>query len=158
MLLGAMAACLVGVGTSLAADVKADVLSQVKQKAREVVKEQLEDVFRGFKIPDSCQIKFNAAKKVAQEQQQACVDSPTPDSPVGKFNKMTNTEALAYCGDLTGLQCAAKLARAQAKFCAIEAAKAIAKAKVIAAQCERCAKIPELEDDLVDLKNECKAK
>lgn len=90
-----------------------------------------------LKFEDPCAREYNEAVKAAEAEAKACLnpDSPPAGSPLAKFNALTNAQLGSFCGDKTLDACVAGVLLDQKKFCAINAAKAKARAKSALSKC-----------------------
>lgn len=138
------AALLLASSGAFAADklTQADVKNLLKGKVNKNIQDVLADLRGGGPIAAECKADFDAAVKAAEAEATACnnVDAPPAGSPLDKFLKLNNLQVQEFCGSLTGDQCADKVLADQAKFCAKERAKDVAKAKAIKANCEKLVK------------------
>jgi hypothetical protein len=96
-------------------------------EAAKAVKKQQEDLLKEFdkkfklvldpgKI--ECYKDYNEAVKQASKVWSACVNNPSPDSPLGKFNAMTNVQLAQFCGKKTLQECVTQVISQQRSFCA----------------------------------------
>jgi len=90
-----------------------------------------------LKFEDPCAREYNDAVKAAEAEGRACLDADNPPagSPLAKFNALNNAQLGAFCGDKTLEACVAGVLQDQKKFCAINAAKAKARAKSALSKC-----------------------
>lgn len=114
------------------ADAKAAV-----RKASDAALIELRRDLPELKFEDPCAREYNEAVKAAEAEAKACLnpDSPPAGSPLAKFNALTNAQLAAFCGDKTLDACVANVLLDQKKFCAINAAKAKARAKSALSKC-----------------------
>jgi hypothetical protein len=108
------------------------------RKANDAVLADFRRQFPELKFEDPCAREYNEAIKAAEAEHTACLDisNPPAGSPYADFNANA-AKTLTDCGN-AGLSldaCMDKLAKAQAKFCAINAAKAKARAKTAQQKC-----------------------
>ncbi len=128
--------------------------SQVKSKVPSALEEAIRDL-KAIKVAPPCQAEFDAAVREAQAEAQAClnIDNPPPGSPFDTFNKKNAAGQQVFCDDAErthpGKTCGDVLIADQQRFCAINAAKAKARAKSIEARCLAC---EQKKKELADLK------
>lgn len=94
--------------------------------------------FPDLRFEDPCAREYNEAIKEAEAEHTACLDiaNPPAGSPYAEFNA-SPAATLTSCGN-AGLSldaCMDKLAKAQTKFCAINAARAKIRAKLALRKC-----------------------
>lgn len=120
---------------------KADVKAQIKAKSAAAVTNSLAGL-RGLTIGSECKAKFDAAVKAAEAEKTACmnVDNPPAGSPIAEFNAFSQLQHDQFCGDLSNGDCADKVIKNQALFCAKDAAREEAKAKAIQKNCDAAVK------------------
>lgn len=140
LLLAGLSALLLGVPASAApptiinpADAKASL-----KKANDAALADFRRQFPELKFEDPCAREYNEAIKAAEAEHTSCLDisHPPAGSPYADFNA-NSAKTLTDCGN-AGLSldaCMDKLAKAQAKFCAINAAKAKSHAKTVLSKC-----------------------
>ena len=139
-LLAALSALVLGALASAAppttinpADAKASL-----KKANDATLADLRRQFPELRFEDPCAREYNEAIQAAAAERTACLDisNPPAGSPYADFNA-NSAKTLTDCGN-AGLSldaCMDKLAKAQAKFCAINAAKAKSRAQTALAKC-----------------------
>lgn len=138
----AAAALLLASTTAFAADKQlnpAEAKSLLKSKIGKNIQDVLADLRGGAPVAAECKADFDAAVKAAEAEATACnnVDAPPPGSPLDAFLKLNNVQLGQFCGTLSLGDCTDKVLKDQAKFCAKERAKDVAKAKIIKANCEK---------------------
>ncbi len=117
----------------------ADAKALLKTKVGKNIQDVLADLRGGAPVAAECKADFDAAVKAAEAEATACnnVDAPPAGSPLDAFLKLNNIELGQFCGSLSLGDCTDKVLKDQAKFCAKERAKDVAKAKIIKANCEK---------------------
>jgi hypothetical protein len=123
------------------------------RKANDAALADFRRQFPELKFEDPCAKEYNDAIKAAEAEHTACLDisNPPAGSPYADFNA-NSAKTLTDCGN-AGLSldaCMDKLAKAQARFCAINVAKAKSRAQTAQARCceNFTAKKKQLEADL----------
>jgi hypothetical protein len=94
-------------------------------KVRERVKQGVENRVEGFRqridnvrATGKCADEIAAAVAEAVTTKRKCLSDPPPGSPIGKFEKLSEEEADAFCGSRNDQQCLVFLLDEQEKFCA----------------------------------------
>lgn len=104
--------------------------------------------FPNLTIANPCTTEFNNAVKAAKAERTACLDinNPPAGSPLAVFNALSNVALAQKCGNQTLDACVAGVIQDQTKFCAKEAAKDLAKAKIVLRRC--CAPLSQRKTEL----------
>ncbi len=123
----------------------------VKAALKKAVDAQLIDFGKQFphlKLANPCTTEFNNAVAAAKAEQTGCLDSNNPPagSPLAAFNALSNAQLAQKCGNQTLDACVDAVVKEQAKFCAKERAKEVAKAKSVLSRC--CAPLAKQKADL----------
>ena len=123
----------------------------VKASLKKAVDAQLIDFGRQFPhltLANPCTTEFNEAVNAAKAEHTACLDvnNPPAGSPLAVFNALSNVALAQKCSGQTLDACVAGVVKDQAKFCAIQAAKELSKAKTVLARC--CAPLSQRKADL----------
>ena len=123
----------------------------VKAALKKAVDLQLIDFgkqFPNLSHANPCTTEFNNAVKAAKAEHTACLDinNPPAGSPLAKFNALSNVALAQKCANQTLDACVAGVVHDQAKFCAIEQAKDVSKAKSVLARC--CAPLSQRKAEL----------
>ena len=105
----------------------------------------------------ACYKDYNAAVTKAKNAFNACVNNPSPTSPLGKFNALTNAQLAGFCGSQTLQACVTGVMTAQRTFCnnQTDYIDHLAAAKKVEAHCLEC---DTLNDELEALKKKIAAK
>ncbi len=120
---------------------RADVINQIKARTPAAIADALRDV----KIPPPagtsarCKADFDEAARAAEAEATECLnfDTAPANSPIGEYKANELAATAKFCQNApTAGACAQAILDAQAKFCARERAKDVARAKIIKARCE----------------------
>ncbi len=112
----------------------------VKSALKKAVDLQVIDFGRQFPhltLASPCTTEFNSAVAAAKAEHTACLDvnNPPAGSPLAAFNALSNVALAQKCAGQTLDACVAGVVKDQAKFCALQAAKELAKAKTVLQKC-----------------------
>jgi hypothetical protein len=117
-----LTATLVALAAGLAGTLYADQV----EEAKKLVKAKNDAVLKAFDAEflirfdpgkAACYKEYQAAIQRAKNELTGCINNPTPDSPLGQFNAMSNAQLAAFCGNKTLGQCVNDVHDKQVEFC-----------------------------------------
>lgn len=156
LLLAVLATLALGVPASAAPPTISPI--DVKAALKKASDAALVDFHRQFPLltfEDPCAREYNDAVKAAETEAKDCLDAANPPagSPLANFNALSNAQLASFCGAKTLDACVADVVKAQQRFCAINAAKAKARARTAQQKCCSgfAAKKKQLEADLKNI-------